>query len=165
MAFFPEQSIRASEKWKLERGKISRQDRIFPHETNPHFESWNSDITLTFQVSISCCEIYNENIIDLMVPQGRTEKALQVSQNNTTGFYVKGLTRTKCESLHGALKCIKTCMNNRHTRAHLMNDQSSRSHCLLTIYFESRERKPLGEISAHRRWLSHSFPQSHTPRF
>lgn len=106
---------------------------------------------IAFQVTMSCCEIYNETITDLLAPRKKKVLPLPVCRDKRTGFFVKGLKKAKCTSSSGTLKYIDRALKHRHSRAHLMNDQSSRSHCLLTLYFESREKPGNGQNPKHRR--------------
>lgn len=82
----------------------------------------------------------------------------QVRQDANGMFKVDGLTDTPCRSAAAALKAISFALQWRHTRAHAMNEYSSRSHCLMTFNFSSEEKaEEGGEQGAKggvRRWVA-----------
>ena len=55
------------------------------------------------------------------------------------GFRVEGLTQVECGSAGAALSSMSRALVHRHTRAHALNEYSSRSHCLMTFTFDSQE--------------------------
>eukprot|EP00201_Polytomella_parva_P021985 CAMPEP_0175047166 /NCGR_PEP_ID=MMETSP0052_2-20121109/5438_1 /TAXON_ID=51329 ORGANISM="Polytomella parva, Strain SAG 63-3" /NCGR_SAMPLE_ID=MMETSP0052_2 /ASSEMBLY_ACC=CAM_ASM_000194 /LENGTH=280 /DNA_ID=CAMNT_0016310999 /DNA_START=94 /DNA_END=933 /DNA_ORIENTATION=+ len=91
-----------------------------------------------FSVTESCLEIYNENVTDLLA-NGK-EKSLQVKLDARGGFQVENLTQLACQGPLSTLKQLQKALFRRHTRAHRLNEYSSRSHCLITFVFASRER-------------------------
>ncbi|KAG1661525.1 hypothetical protein FOA52_000035 [Chlamydomonas sp. UWO 241] len=93
-----------------------------------------------FCVSVSVLELYNEAVTDLLGPGGDKGKELKVRQDARDGFLVDGLTSTSCSSAPAALKAIGRALSLRHTRSHRLNNYSSRSHCLVTLVFSSREK-------------------------
>jgi hypothetical protein len=61
------------------------------------------------------------------------------------GFKVEGLTQMPCKTGSAAVKAMAGALAHRHTRAHALNDYSSRSHCLMTFNFASKEKAKEGE--------------------
>ena len=82
----------------------------------------------------------------------------QVRQEANGGFKVDGLTETPCSSAAAALKAFSYALQWRHTRAHAMNEYSSRSHCLMTFNFSSKEKPQEGGAQGAkggvRRWVA-----------
>lgn len=53
----------------------------------------NTDDTITFEVTVSMLEIYNEKVFDLFVDaKQRSENGLNLRQHPKLGFYVEGKT-------------------------------------------------------------------------
>ncbi|GAX75527.1 hypothetical protein CEUSTIGMA_g2970.t1 [Chlamydomonas eustigma] len=91
-----------------------------------------------FTVTASCVELYNETVTDLL---GKDKsKQLQVRKDARDGFYVDGLNSVPCNSSLSALKAMQRALHLRHTRSHKLNEYSSRSHCMMTFYFNSKEK-------------------------
>mmetsp|Transcript_24646 Transcript_24646/g.67171 ORF Transcript_24646/g.67171 Transcript_24646/m.67171 type:complete len:806 (+) Transcript_24646:283-2700(+) len=103
-----------------------------------------------FVVTASCLELYNEIVTDLLGPD-RTRQC-QVRQDAQGGFKVDGLTEAPCKSAAAALRAISRALQYRHTRAHAMNEYSSRSHCLMTFNFASKGRLEEGGDKGVRRY-------------
>lgn len=88
-------------------------------------------------ISLSITEIYNEVIRDLLCP---SPKKLDVKQNPDGTCGVPGLTDVKVGSVEDVLKCIGDAAANRSTSTTDMNEQSSRSHSIVTVRTESTLR-------------------------
>lgn len=117
-------------------------------------------MNVSYVVTASYLEVYNEQVLDLLNPSGR---ALLVRWNKHRGFYAENLFKVECEDagdLQGVLEegeklflflkklwinwkiRIGIGMKNRQFRSHQMNEHSSRSHTLLTIALHSRTIDP-----------------------
>jgi len=86
--------------------------------------------TYDLVMSIAITEIYNETIRDLLSPSG---KKLDVKMNSDGSSAVPGLTEVTVGSLEEVLKCIADATKNRSTTSTDMNEQSSRSHSIVTV--------------------------------
>lgn len=84
------------------------------------------DISLTLAIT----EIYNETVKDLLCP---SSKKLEVKINNDGSCSVPGLTEVNVTGVQDVLKCINDAQKNRSTSATDMNEQSSRSHSIVTV--------------------------------
>lgn len=82
------------------------------------------------EISLAITEIYNETIRDLLCP---SPKKLDVKQNPDGTCGVPGLTDVTVTSVEDVLKCIGDASKNRATSTTEMNDQSSRSHSIVTV--------------------------------
>eukprot|EP00930_Biecheleria_cincta_P018178 TRINITY_DN1424_c0_g2_i1.p1 TRINITY_DN1424_c0_g2~~TRINITY_DN1424_c0_g2_i1.p1 ORF type:complete len:970 (+),score=222.53 TRINITY_DN1424_c0_g2_i1:31-2940(+) len=85
-------------------------------------------------ISLSVTEIYNETIKDLLCP---SSKKLDVKINADGSCGVPGVTESKVESVEDVLKCINDASKNRSTSSTDMNEQSSRSHSIVTVHTRS----------------------------
>jgi len=83
------------------------------------------------QISISITEIYNEAIRDLLNPSGKDKLDVRINQDGTCG--VPGLTETAVLNVDDVLQCIGDAQKNRATSTTDMNEQSSRSHSIVTV--------------------------------
>jgi len=89
----------------------------------------------THECFLSMIEIYNENIRDLLADtkEAPSGKKLEIMRDTLVGMYVKDCTS---EPVHTASHCrtlIKQGNATRTTTATGLNDQSSRSHMLVTL--------------------------------
>ena len=89
-----------------------------------------------FLVRCSFVEIYNEEVRDLL---SKSDKALEVREDPKKGIFVKELTYISISNTNDIQKCLERGNNNRHVGATSMNDKSSRSHSLFTVYLEIEE--------------------------
>uniref|UniRef100_A0A7S2L173 Kinesin-like protein n=1 Tax=Zooxanthella nutricula TaxID=1333877 RepID=A0A7S2L173_9DINO len=88
-------------------------------------------------ISIAITEIYNETVRDLLCP---TAKKLDVKINQDGSTGVPGLTELKVDTVGDVMKCIKEASKNRATTSTDMNEQSSRSHSIVTVRTQSTLR-------------------------
>ena len=96
---------------------------------------------------VSCVEIYNENLRDLLdgarggSAAERRERAangsgeLRVVEDPKKGVVVEGLSAHPIESIAETMKLVDDMMENRVVAAHALNASSSRSHAVFTISF------------------------------
>ena len=89
-----------------------------------------------FLVRCSFVEIYNEEVRDLLV---NNNQKLDIREDKKKGTYVKDLTYVTLKDTEDIQRCLDKGNKNRHVGATSMNDQSSRSHSLFTVYLEIEE--------------------------
>ena len=89
-----------------------------------------------FLVRCSFVEIYNEEVRDLLVNKSTK---LDIREDPKKGVFVKDLTYVTLKDTQDIQKCLDRGNKNRHVGATSMNDQSSRSHSLFTVYLEIEE--------------------------
>ena len=83
----------------------------------------------------SFLEIYNEHVYDLLSKDPL--KSLEVRESPADkSFYVPELTRHAVAKKQDFLKLIELAISHRRTARTKYNDESSRSHSMLTIYLE-----------------------------
>ncbi|KAI9152673.1 hypothetical protein H9P43_009469 [Blastocladiella emersonii ATCC 22665] len=95
-----------------------------------------------FTVRAAYLEIYNEQVQDLLNPSAA---ALPVRWKRDRGFYVENLFVVECEVLDDCLAVLEEGLRNRTTGAHALNERSSRSHSILTVYIEAEDESPPGD--------------------
>ena len=91
-----------------------------------------------FFLRCSFVEIYNEEVRDLL---GNKDKKLDIREDPKKGTFLKDLTYVTIKNPADIDKSLDTGNKNRHVGATSMNDQSSRSHSLFTVYLEIEEKK------------------------
>ncbi|XP_025201494.1 kinesin-like protein KIF12 [Melanaphis sacchari] len=95
---------------------------------------------LHFVLKASFLEIYNEKVIDLLNP-GTVRKPLDVRwSRKARNFYVDNLFMVDCEELDDLQAVLEEGMKNRTVGSHNMNENSSRSHTMLTVYITSEQQ-------------------------
>ena len=90
-----------------------------------------------FLVRCSFVEIYNEEVRDLL---GDNSKKLDIRENPKKGTFIKDLNYVTIKDTDDTEKCLNKGNKNRHVGHTSMNDQSSRSHSLFTVYLEIEEK-------------------------
>eukprot|EP00735_Rhodelphis_limneticus_P000796 TRINITY_DN11325_c0_g1::TRINITY_DN11325_c0_g1_i1::g.26391::m.26391 TRINITY_DN11325_c0_g1::TRINITY_DN11325_c0_g1_i1::g.26391 ORF type:complete len:507 (+),score=136.45,sp/Q5JKW1/KN14C_ORYSJ/42.89/4e-112,Kinesin/PF00225.18/3.1e+03,Kinesin/PF00225.18/2.3e-108,CorA/PF01544.13/0.12,CorA/PF01544.13/4.8e+02,Coiled-coil_56/PF09813.4/0.23,Coiled-coil_56/PF09813.4/2.5e+03,Filament/PF00038.16/2.3,Filament/PF00038.16/23,DUF1664/PF07889.7/6.1,DUF1664/PF07889.7/52,DUF1664/PF07889.7/25,DUF1664/PF07889.7/5.2e+0 len=87
----------------------------------------------TIDVSVGMYEIYNETVRDLLTDEPTPAGGLEIKQGKQ-GMFVANSTVRKVNSHGDILEIMKEGAKNRSVGATKMNEQSSRSHCMLSIF-------------------------------
>jgi kinesin family protein 3/17 len=96
---------------------------------------------MKFLVRCSYLEIYNEEIHDLLVDNGRGAPAkLELKEDSNKGVFVKDLNCIIVKSIPEIERAMNFGTNNRKVAETNMNATSSRSHSIFTIYIETGEQ-------------------------
>jgi kinesin family protein 18/19 len=90
-----------------------------------------------FKIKMSFVEIYNEMIFDLLLPN---EKALELREDAYKGIHIAGVSEIRAESPKEVLELLHLGNQNRSTESTDANDESSRSHAILLVTCEHKER-------------------------
>ena len=87
---------------------------------------------------LSLTEIYNEQVVDLL---GTADaRVLQLRENPMTGnVYVEGANVVAVHSVESALELVDAGLSKRVVAVTGCNDNSSRSHCILTLHLGVEE--------------------------
>ncbi|XP_014637578.1 PREDICTED: kinesin-like protein KIF12 isoform X3 [Ceratotherium simum simum] len=88
----------------------------------------------------SYLEIYNEQVRDLLSPGA--PRPLPVRWDKTRGFYVEQLRVVEFGSLGALMELLQMGLSRRRSSAHTLNQASSRSHALLTLYISRQTQVP-----------------------
>ena len=96
---------------------------------------------MKFLVRCSYLEIYNEEIHDLLVDNGRGPQAkLDLKEDPNKGVFIKDLTCLIVKSIPEIERAMNFGTSNRKVAETLMNATSSRSHSIFSIYIETGEQ-------------------------
>jgi len=99
----------------------------------------NNPGNLGLTVNVSYYEIYNEHVNDLIVVD-ESHANLGVRFNvDGQRFYVDGLIIVKCDTLEAVMAVVQEGMQNRKKSEHQVNKDSTRSHTIFTMYFDSKD--------------------------
>lgn len=113
-----------------------------------------------FLLRVSYLEIYNERIHDLLSPPAATgigpgsvqPEEIKLREDSKRGVYASPLKEEIVQSPTQLLRVIARGDNSRRTRSTQYNAQSSRSHAVVQVVVESRERaQAAGSISENKR--------------
>ncbi|XP_060578330.1 kinesin-like protein KIF17 isoform X2 [Ruditapes philippinarum] len=119
------------------------QRGIIPRAFDHVFETVSCADDTKFLIHASYCEIYNEEIRDLL---GKDIKAkLELHEHPEKGVYVNGLSTHPVHSVVECNKIMEKGWKNRSTGATLMNADSSRSHSIFSIMLEMMSADEEGE--------------------
>lgn len=110
---------------------------IIPRTFSQIMSIINQNPDKEFLVRVSFLEIYNENIRDLLVDD---EKKLDIKEDKDKGIYVQDLSMLPTKSVEDMLNVMFKGDQNRSVGATAMNQDSSRSHSIFTIYIEVGEK-------------------------
>ncbi|XP_059111862.1 kinesin-like protein KIF12 isoform X2 [Peromyscus eremicus] len=80
----------------------------------------------------SYLEIYNEQVRDLL--SRGSPRPLPVRWNKARGFYVEQLRMVEFASLEALMELLQMGLKRRQSSSHTLNQASSRSHALFTLY-------------------------------
>lgn len=121
-----------------------RHRGLIPRGLSQLFREIEDRPEYSITVRISYLEIYNETMFDLLssLPESGAQASGEpmVVTENQDGVYVKGLSCHLAQNEEEALNLLFEGETNRAIAAHSLNRMSSRSHCIFTVYLESRSR-------------------------
>ena len=95
-------------------------------------ESSKQEERKEFECQCTMLEIYNENIVDLLVPASE-QRNLPVREDLQNGVFVDGLSEHPVRTWREAYAILRKGLRKRTTGETQMNAQSSRSHCIFSI--------------------------------
>jgi len=97
----------------------------------------------THRVLVSFVEVYNENIRDLLLSRaggGSGGPYLDLREDPIRGPVVAGVTQVRARDASDVMACLEAGNRNRTQQATAANSVSSRSHAVLQIVVESRDK-------------------------
>ncbi|ORX84444.1 kinesin-domain-containing protein, partial [Anaeromyces robustus] len=117
---------------------------IMPRSFEYIYDKINSQNERKYSIKATYFEIYNEKIKDLLNP---TNTSLPVRWCRNRGFYVESLVEQNCNKFEDCLDLLKLGNSNKSIGKHLLNDYSSRSHCILTLNIYSASKSNKSKLS------------------
>ncbi|XP_078360940.1 kinesin-like protein KIF12 isoform X2 [Oculina patagonica] len=108
------------------------------------FELIDNHSNVEYTLRASYLEVYNEKVQDLLNPS-KARDSLPVRWARDRGFYVENLFFVECDTLDDLTAVLEEGLSNRQVGSHLMNDHSSRSHSMLTVYIDIESNDPEDE--------------------
>ncbi|XP_026634909.1 kinesin-like protein KIF9 [Microtus ochrogaster] len=115
---------------------------ILPRALQQVFKMIEERPTHAITVRVSYLEIYNENLFDLLstLPYVGPSVTPMTIVENPQGVFIKGLSVHLTSQEEDAFSLLFEGETNRIIASHTMNKNSSRSHCIFTIYMEAHSR-------------------------
>jgi len=121
----------------MDGGPTPELQGIIPNSFEHIFHDVESSEGKQWMVRASFLEIYNEEVRDLLSKDPKNK--LDVKEHKDSGVYVKGLNAFVVKSVPELRNVLEVGKKNRSVGATLMNQDSSRSHCIFTITIETIE--------------------------
>lgn len=117
---------------------------IIPRALNQLFNLLES--ASDYSVRVSMLELYNEELNDLLGVDGLNNKLRLFEDAKGRGSVViQGLEEVLVKNVKDVLNVLRRGAERRQTAGTLMNDKSSRSHCVFSITVHTKEATPEGE--------------------
>ncbi|XP_011836430.1 PREDICTED: kinesin-like protein KIF9 isoform X3 [Mandrillus leucophaeus] len=115
---------------------------ILPRALQQVFRMIEERPTHAITVRVSYLEIYNESLFDLLstLPYVGPSVTPMTIVENPQGVFIKGLSVHLTSQEEDAFSLLFEGETNRIIASHTMNKNSSRSHCIFTIYLEAHSR-------------------------
>ncbi|XP_078154287.1 kinesin-like protein KIN-14E isoform X1 [Carex rostrata] len=108
--------------------------------------------TVSYDISVSVLEVYNEQIRDLL-NSNPSSKKLEIRQAGGEGLHhIPGVVEAKVESTEEVWDVLQAGSNARAVGSNNVNEHSSRSHCMLCIMVKAKNLMN-GECTKSKLWL------------
>ncbi|KAM6161083.1 kinesin-like protein KIF9 isoform 1-T1 [Erethizon dorsatum] len=119
-----------------------KQRGILPRALQQVFRMIEECPTHAVTVRVSYLEIYNESLFDLLstLPYVGPSDTPMTIVENPQGIFIKGLSVHLTSQEEDAFRLLFEGETNRIIAARTLNKNSSRSHCIFTIYVEAHSR-------------------------
>jgi len=116
--------------------KSYQQRGIIPRTIHQIFREIDLRVDRMYKVWVTYLEIYNEMMYDLLSDSPGSTELHVIEENNVTK--VRGLSMREVRSEEEALGMFFMGEAGRSTAQHVLNSNSSRSHCIFTVHLEMR---------------------------
>ncbi|EES13049.1 hypothetical protein BDA96_06G280500 [Sorghum bicolor] len=91
----------------------------------------------SFSLKAYMVELYQDNLVDLLLPRNAKQLKLEIKKDSKGVVTVENATVVSISSIEELRAIISRGSERRHTAGTNMNDESSRSHLILSIIIES----------------------------
>jgi len=91
----------------------------------------------SFSLKVYMVELYQDNLVDLLLPKNAKQQKLEIKKDSKGVVTVENATVVSISSIEELRAIISRGSERRHTAGTNMNDESSRSHLILSIIIES----------------------------
>ncbi|TVU16478.1 hypothetical protein EJB05_40046 [Eragrostis curvula] len=91
----------------------------------------------SFSLKAYMVELYQDNLVDLLLPKNSKPQKLEIKKDSKGVVTVENATVVSISSIEELRAIISRGSERRHTAGTNMNDESSRSHLILSIIIES----------------------------
>ncbi|KAI8373212.1 uncharacterized protein BYT42DRAFT_501092 [Radiomyces spectabilis] len=108
----------------------------------------NQDPSVTYRVEVSYIEIYNEKVRDLLNPKNKGN--LKVREHPSLGPYVEDLSRLVVTSFDDINHLMDEGNKARTVAATNMNETSSRSHAVFTLFLTQKRLDDLTKLETEK---------------
>jgi kinesin family member 11 len=118
---------------------IPNEEGVIPRCVNHIFEYLKKNKEIEYNIRLSCLELYNEELQDLLVDESSTDKKLRLfDESKGGGTVVSGLEEAVVKTIDDLNSFLEVASQRRHTAETQLNHLSSRSHFIttLTIYLK-----------------------------
>ncbi|KAJ3072451.1 Kinesin- protein 12 [Podochytrium sp. JEL0797] len=109
---------------------------IIPRALEFLFSELQTSPSQKYTIRATYLEIYNELVQDLLSPLANPNASLPVRWTAERGFYVENTITVECQDLDDCMAVLEEGLKNRTTGAHRLNEYSSRSHSIMTVYID-----------------------------
>ncbi|KAI7850116.1 hypothetical protein BDC45DRAFT_573253 [Circinella umbellata] len=123
---------------------------ITPRTCSELFERINNnqDPNVTYRVEVTYIEIYNEKVRDLLNPKNKSN--LKVREHPSLGPYVEDLSRAVVHSFDDINQLMDDGNKARTVAATNMNETSSRSHAVFTLFLTQKRKDELTNMEGEK---------------
>ena len=104
---------------------------------NDLFQEIDEQEDFTYQLTLSYLEVYNETIRDLLNP---STELLDLREDPIKGMKVVGITEIAANNVMEVMELLRTGNRNRTQEATHANEESSRSHAVLQVVVEQKDK-------------------------
>lgn len=117
---------------------------LIPRTLSMLFAEKDKNVNMQYTISVSYLEIYNDDGYDLLDADHDTKNLtelpkVQMYEDENNNIHMRNIHLLPANSVDEALNLLFVGDTNRIICETPSNDASSRSHCIFTIYVESRE--------------------------
>ncbi|PAV64803.1 hypothetical protein WR25_01035 [Diploscapter pachys] len=103
----------------------------------------------SFDVAVQFIELYNEEIIDLLADDRSSSLNVKIQEDSRGEIYLHGAASKTVTDLHSTLEMLKNGALNRTVASTKMNEQSSRSHAIFSIFIKQQRVATLDSADSH----------------